>query len=338
MANVSMWGKALRTIPRVTKEEWKQLDVISRWLIASRAAVFIMTVIAACVGGLLAYYTGSFNWLNFVMCIIGLTFAHATNNLINDYIDYKKGIDHGNYYRSLYGPQPLEHGLMSKKQLLGYIVVTFTIALASGIYLVIQTGTPTLVFLLAGVFFVIFYTWPLKYIGLGEPSVMLVWGPLMVGGTFYATTGNPVNWDIALIGLVYAIGPTTVLFGKHTDKIIDDKKKGVHTLPVILGEKYARYTTIGLWILQYIFVALLVIYKQYGISFLLVLLAMPKLFWASKIFAKPRPKEAPANLPPNTWPLYLSSHAFVYNRNFSMLFLLGLVADIVMKSFGISIL
>lgn len=41
--DIAMWGKALQIIPRLSKEEWDRLDVISRWLIATRAAVLIMT-------------------------------------------------------------------------------------------------------------------------------------------------------------------------------------------------------------------------------------------------------------------------------------------------------
>lgn len=36
-----------------------------------------------------------------------------------------------------------------------------------------------------GAFFLLFYTWPLKYYGLGEVSVFIVWGVLMVGGGTY---------------------------------------------------------------------------------------------------------------------------------------------------------
>ena len=58
---VKMWIKALRVIPQINKEEWNHLDVFSRWLIASRGAVFVMTAIAACIGGLLAYRFGNFS-------------------------------------------------------------------------------------------------------------------------------------------------------------------------------------------------------------------------------------------------------------------------------------
>ena len=57
--NVSMWGKALRVIPRVSKDEWIGLDVISRWLIATRSAVLIMTFISAAIAGILAFRDGN---------------------------------------------------------------------------------------------------------------------------------------------------------------------------------------------------------------------------------------------------------------------------------------
>jgi 1,4-dihydroxy-2-naphthoate octaprenyltransferase len=105
--NVSMWRKALRVIPRLSKEEWDVLDVISKWLISTRAAVFIMTEIAAGIGGILAYRNETFYWPYFLAAMIGLVFAHASNNLLNNYIDYKRGLDKDNYYRAQYGPQPL---------------------------------------------------------------------------------------------------------------------------------------------------------------------------------------------------------------------------------------
>ena len=44
--NLAMWRKALQGIPRVSKDEWLGLDVISKWLIASRAGVLIITFIS----------------------------------------------------------------------------------------------------------------------------------------------------------------------------------------------------------------------------------------------------------------------------------------------------
>jgi 1,4-dihydroxy-2-naphthoate octaprenyltransferase len=333
MVRISMWGKALRIIPRVSKEEWDELDVVSRWLIITRSAVFVMTALSAAIGGMLAYRDGAFDWALFAACLVGLVFAHATNNMLNDVTDHRRGIDKGNYYRSQYGPQPLEHGLMTIRQLFVYIVVTGLVALAAGVYLTVETGWITLALMGAGALFVLFYTWPLKYIGLGEPSVVLVWGPLMVGGTYFVVTQGRWDWGVVVVSLAYALGPTTVLFGKHTDKLAQDREKRVRTLPVLLGEAAARYATIGLWVLQYLLLAALIATGELRWPMAITALAIPSLLSSAKVFAKPRPTSEPEGLPPNVWPLYLSAVAFVYNRRFGGLFLLGLIGDVVVARF-----
>jgi 1,4-dihydroxy-2-naphthoate octaprenyltransferase len=335
VVNVAMWGKALKIIPRISREEWDALDVVSRWLIITRAAVFVMTAMSCGVGGLLAWRDGLFSWPHFAACLVGLVFAHATNNLLNDLTDHRRGIDAGNYYRSQYGPQPLEHGLLTQRQLWAYIVVSGLVALACGGYLVATTGLVTLALLGAGAFFVLFYTWPLKYIGLGEPSVILVWGPLMVGGTYFVVTHGVWSWDVVWVSLAYAAGPTTVLFGKHTDKLEQDREKRVRTLPVLLGERVARYATIGLWVSQYVILGLLIAFGRLTPALALVVLATPKLLFAARIFARPRPTAPPPELPPNVWPLYLSAVAFYYNRIFGALFLAGLLGEIVLVKTGL---
>jgi 1,4-dihydroxy-2-naphthoate octaprenyltransferase len=78
MLNVAMWGRALSVIPRISKEEWAELDIVSRWLIATRSAVLVMTAISAVIAGLLAFRDGAFDPLLFGLCMVGLTFAHAS--------------------------------------------------------------------------------------------------------------------------------------------------------------------------------------------------------------------------------------------------------------------
>ena len=56
--NFAMWGQALRIIPRLSKPEWDRLDVVSKWLIATRAAVLIMTFISAAIAGIFAFRDG----------------------------------------------------------------------------------------------------------------------------------------------------------------------------------------------------------------------------------------------------------------------------------------
>jgi 1,4-dihydroxy-2-naphthoate octaprenyltransferase len=330
--NVAMWGKALWAMPTVSKEEWARLDLIARWLVATRAAVFLMTAVSAGVGGMLALRDGNFHTARFIVCLVGLVFAHATNNLINDLTDSFTGVDKDNYFRTQYGPQPLEAGLLSLKEMWAYVAVTGAVALGCGAWLVWDNPLAMAV-MGAGAVFVLFYTWPLKHIGLGEPAVLAVWGPLMIGGTYLVITGI-WSWDVAWISVAYAIGPTTVLFGKHTDKLEPDREKGIRTLPVILGEPLSRWTTILLFVAQPLVVTALVATGLLGWPMLIIWLSGWTIVQAVRVFAKPRPTERPADFPAEAWPTYLAAHAFVANRRTGTLFLVGLVLELVMTRAG----
>lgn len=331
--NFAMWLKALRVIPRIGKEEWMRLDVISKWLISTRAAVLIMTFISAAIAGLLAAQAGMFHLGRWALLVVGLIFAHATNNLLNDLTDYTRGVDRDNYFRTQYGPQPLEQGLMTRRELLTYAAVTGLIAVAAGLGLVVQSGWLGFALLGAGAFFVLFYTWPLKYIGLGELTVLLVWGPLMIAGGYFVITGQ-WDWNVVIASLPYGLGPTTVIFGKHIDKLPEDQRKRIFTLPVILGEKAARFGAIAMMALMYLSVIYLVIVGFFSPVMLVVLLAIPTLLKVLPIFRQPKPESPPASAPEGIrsgWPLWFVSFAFYHNRAFGMWFLLGLIAELVLR-------
>ncbi|MEP5568647.1 MAG: prenyltransferase [Halioglobus sp.] len=326
MIDVKMWGRALAQMPKLSQSEWQALDPVAKWLIACRASVLFMTFTAAALGGLMAWRAGVFQWDLWLATVLGLMFAHATNNLLNDYTDSRRGIDKDNYYRNQYGVHVLEDGLMSEGQFWRYVGVTAGVALLLGSWLIYQRSGLTLDLMLAGAFFVLFYTWPLKYYGLGEPAVLLVWGPLMVGGSYYVLAGS-WSWDVTWLSLVFALGPTTVLFGKHTDKLEADKAKGVNTLPVLLGERLARHSVVAMVACQYLLSAGLVIMGSFGWPLLVVLASLPGAKQLMTTYGQPKPAEPPANYPEGVWPLWFSAYAFRHTRRFTSLFLLGVIAD-----------
>jgi len=330
LLNVAMWGRALTVMPRITKEDWDGLDIVSRWLIATRSAVLIMTFMSAAFAGLLALKAGRFDGILFGLVTLGLCLAHATNNLVNDLTDYWKGVDEGNSFRTQYGPQTVQDGFLSPKQLILYSIVTGGAALGVGAYLVALQGPVVLMLLGAGAFFVLFYTFPLKHIGLGEPAVLVVWGPLMVGGSYYVITGEWSHY-VAVASLVYALGPTAVLFGKHIDKLEVDKAKKIRTLPVLLGEAASRYTVLAMLIAQFLVLIYLVVAGYFTPAVLVTLAAAPSLRRVFKVYREPRPREEPPDLPKGVWPLWFVAVAFWYNRRFGMFFLLGLVGEILVS-------
>ncbi len=333
--NTAMWKKALTVIPNVTKEEWDKLDVISKWLISTRAAVLLMTFLSAVLAGLLAWHDGfKVNLFAWVILALGLVLAHASNNIFNDYTDYTRGVDKDNYYRTMYGPQPIADGLMTRRQHLTYFAVTAFLAFLCGVYLVFFRGNDPTVWILLGLgaFFVLFYTWPLKYIAMGEVSVFIVWGPLMIGGGYYVLTGV-WNWTVILASLPYVLGVTTVIFGKHIDKVLVDKAKKIFTLPVIIGEKIARYSVLAMMVLPYFVVVALIITRYFTPVLLLVFLAVPTFLKLYPQFLKPRPETRPEGFPEGEggWPLYFAPQGFLNNRAFGMWFMLGLVLDLIIR-------
>jgi len=332
--NFAMWKKALTVIPNVSKEEWDKLDIISKWLISTRAAVLVMTFLSAVLAGLFAWHDGfRVNLFSWFILALGLILAHASNNIFNDYTDYTRGVDKDNYYRTMYGPQPVADGLLTKPQHLTYFAITSLLALACGIYLVVISGGGLTWLLLAlGAFFVLFYTWPLKYIAMGEIAVLIVWGPLMVGGGYYVLT-RAWSWNVIWASLPYVLGVTTVIFGKHIDKLLIDKAKKIFTLPVLIGEKAARYVVLAMMALPYLLVVVLIITHYFTPVLLLVLVAVSTFLKMVPQFLKPKPETRPESFPDGQggWPLYFAPQAFVNNRAFGTWFMLGMILDVIIR-------
>ena len=308
-------------------------DAISKWLVITRAAVFSMTATSGLIGALLAVgaarLTGavSIDWLLLVLAVVGLVIAHAGNNMINDYFDLEGGVDTDDYVRALYAPHPILSGWVTKRQLAAAILIVNAIDLASMLFLTAARGPLVIAFALAGLFISVFYVAPpirLKHIGLGEPGVFLVWGPLMVVGTFFVATGQIPGWTW-IASLPYAILVTSVLFGKHIDKIAADTKKGVRTLPVILGERRARDVARVLMIAFYPIVLAAVVVGWIGPWVALVVLGIPRLREVLATFAAPRPESPPHSYV--GWPLWFVGAAFIHTRRAGGLLVLGLLLN-----------
>ena len=313
----------------------RPLDTVGKWLVITRAAVFPMTIWSGLIGGLLAVEANRVaggppvDWGLFLVAVIGLVLAHAANNMINDYFDTTGGVDTEGYVRALYAPHPILSGWVTKRQLGIAILAVNLIGAAIMLFLAAQRGPLVIVFALAGLFVSVFYVAPpirLKHHGLGEPGVFLVWGPLMVGGTYLAATGT-VDWWVLLASVPYALLVTSVLFGKHIDKIEADGKLGVRTLPVILGEARARLVGQWLMIAFYPLTLLLVLVGWVGPWVLLVALALPRLRGVLRVFGAPKPAAPPEGYPPRGWPLWFVAFAFVHVRRAGGLLTLGLILN-----------
>ncbi|MCV6980068.1 prenyltransferase [Mycolicibacterium pulveris] len=327
-SRLSSWMYALRTI---NPPPDGRIDFVTRWLVVTRAAVLPMTLFAGLVAALLAVGEPGLDWRWLNLAIVGIVLAHIANNLMNDLYDTSTGLDEASYPRALYAPHPVLSGLVSKRTLVAAILAVNLADLAILVVLTWARGWPVLAFGLAGFVLSVAYTAPplrLKKRGLGEPDVLIVWGPLMVCGTYYSAVGS-VGWDIVLASIPYGLLCTTVLMGKHIDKIPYDEPRGIRTLPVILGAARARTATLVMLVGFYVLVGAAVAVGAMPWPALLVVLALPRLVKLWPYFRRPPPEEPPPNFP--VWPLWYAALAWVHVRLAGALLVLGLAIGAVLR-------
>jgi 1,4-dihydroxy-2-naphthoate polyprenyltransferase len=324
-ARLAAWRYAFLT---TNPPEQGVVDGVTRWLVVTRAGVLPMTLTSGLIAVLLAAIAPAdvaVDWLNVTLAVVGIVLAHLANNLMNDLADTQVGNDTIDYPRALYAPHPILSGLVTKKQLLAGIAICQVLDLAIMLVLIQRQDWWIAAFALGGLFLSWAYTAPplrLKKVGLGELDVLITWGPLMVGGVYYAGTGT-LPWQVLAAATVYALLPTTVLMGKHIDKLPYDAPAGTKTFPVLIGERAALWLTQAMMVVYYLGVITLVVVRALPVPALLTLLAVPLLVKTLRKFAEPKPTEPPADNP--VWPLWYAPLAFLHTRRAGGLLITGLL-------------
>ena len=252
---------------------------LSTWFIATRPWSLSMTFVATCLAGIMAYSFGAFDPFLFTLTMIGLIIAHTASNMTNDWYDVKNGVDE-NAPTAEYRPHPLLFGQVDKDTYKAVIFAQFAVGFAIAGYLTWLQGLPVMVFSVLGVLFGVFYTAgpiKLKYRTLGEVSVFLAFGPLMVGGAFYAITGQ-FSWDPILastpIGLLIAL----VLLANNLRDRSFDANVGISTVATGTSEDQGMAYYKSLTASAYLSVIALVVLRIFSpfalITFLSIKTAM----------------------------------------------------------------
>ncbi len=323
---LARWRYVLRT----TNPPEGRVDVVSKWLVLTRAAVLPMTVTAGAIAGLLAVRDPHFEWGWYLLALLGIVLAHTANNLMNDLFDLEVGLDSEEYPRGLYAPHPVLSGMISRKGLAAASLFVNVLDLVILVVLTAVRGWPVVAFAVSGFLLSAAYTAPplrLKKRGLGEPDVLVVWGPLMVGGTYYSAVGD-LPWQVIAASLPYGLLCTAVLMGKHVDKLPWDEAEGIRTLPVILGEVRARRVTQGLMAAFYVTVAAGVIAGALPWPALLAVAGLPAARQAWRALSAPKPDAPPDDFP--IWPLWFAAFAFLHTRRAGALLVAGLIVAAVL--------
>ena len=255
----------------------KAMNIYRNWFLASRPWSFTMTAISVSVGSTLAAIDGDFSWILYLMTLLGTVLLHAATNLINDYYDVKNGVDTQEVSTAQYRPHPLVEGKLKAEHVRRAAYVLYGLSAFIGLLLAASRGWALLWIGLIGAFASLTYTAPplkYKYSAMGEISVFLMWGPLMVAGSYFVQN-QTFNMNAFWVSLPFGVLVALVLLANNIRDITHDRDKGILTLAIVLGQRKGLILYVSLVILSYFGIALMSIIGPLDVWSLIVLLSIP---------------------------------------------------------------
>ena len=237
----------------------------------------------------------SFSLMNFILCTIGVLFAHLSTNMFNDYFDNIDGTDSGNYnyFQQLSGgSRAIELGLISISKTKSIAILLMFIAILFGTTTLFNSYTdniiPIAIITIIALFLGYFYTAPpIRLVarnGLGEISIFTVFGPLMVLGTGFAIFND--NFfassyfnDLLLLSFPIGLLTTNILLINEFPDYEGDLKTGKNHLVVTFGKKNSRY----IYLINLLFISLITFYSAITINPILLLPLLFILIYGYKI-------------------------------------------------------
>jgi len=245
------------------------------WFLATRPQFLIISVTQIFLGTSVAWYHGYFNLLYCLLALIGLILVHISVNTLNDYFDYKSGIDL-EVKRTPFsgGSGILSAGLLTSASVGRLGLVCFLLAIPIGIYFVILRGWLLVPILVAGALCVLLYTTHLTRWGLGEIACGLGLGTLPILGGCFVQSGT-YTWDVVIAAIPSGILLHNALLLNEFPDVEADEKAGKKTFPIVMGKRKASFLYSVLIIAMYVWIAAWSIAGFMPIFALLGLLTLP---------------------------------------------------------------
>lgn len=263
-------------------------DAIKLWITASRALYSTTIVLPCIVGGVVAWYEGSFNALIFALILVALFFANIGANFTNDYFDYLSGvdaIDAGRAYTSKRGSEVLLKTGLPSRVVLFSALISLAITSTIGMYLVVAVDWRILILGVIGVFIAFFYTAsPVKlgYRGFGEVACWIGCGPLAVIGTTFALTGR-FSPAAAVISIPVGLLVTAILYIGNVPDAEADAQVGKRTISVRFGRDKVKFLAPAFYVVIYASILLGVVFGSLPVWTLLALLTVPMAVQIAKL-------------------------------------------------------
>ena len=225
-------------------EEVKR-NSLRAWVLAARPKTLTGAITPVMIGAALAFANGTFNWLPALICFLFAGLMQIAANFINDLYDFKKGTDR----EDRLGPErACAQGWISPEAMKRGVILTVFLACLIGSVLLFYAGWELIV---VGVFCVLFaflYTtgpYPLSYNGWGDVLVIVFFGFVPVGGTYYV---QALSWTpgVTVASLICGLLIDTLLVVNNYRDREADARSGKRTVIVRFGEPFGRYLYLAL--------------------------------------------------------------------------------------------
>ena len=244
------------------------------WFLETRPQFLLLSVVLAFLGTCIAWYDGVFHPGYALLAFLGLLLTHISVNVLNDYFDYRSGIDLETKRTPFSGGSGiLPAALLKPRQVFWLGMGSFLLAIPIGVYFVIARGWPLLPLLLIAAVCILLYTplilkgrWPEWSPGIGL-------GALPVLGTYFVQTGN-YTIPAIIAAVPSGILVHNLLLLNEFPDVEADRKAGRKTLPITMGKKKASVVYSVLTVVVYLWIIGGVVTGQMPIFSLIALLTL----------------------------------------------------------------
>jgi 1,4-dihydroxy-2-naphthoate octaprenyltransferase len=218
---------------------------MKHWILAARPKTLFAAFAPVLIGVSMASQDMALEWFYVVVIFAGAFAVQIGTNFCNDYFDFKQGAD----TEDRQGPtRAVQAGLITPKAMLVATILMFVLAAIFCGILVARAGMPMVIIGVCSIICGIWYTagrYSLAYLGLADVFVLVFFGPVAVGGTYYVLTNGGWNEYVAVAGLGPGLIATALLAVNNLRDIDQDRAANKRTLAVRFGRVFARFEYIA---------------------------------------------------------------------------------------------
>jgi len=245
------------------------------WFLETRPQFLLLSVVLAFLGTCIAWYDGYFHLGYALLAFLGLLLCHTSVNVLNDYFDYRSGIDLEAKRTPFSGGSGiLPAALLKPKQVLWLGLVSLLVAVPIGVYFVIARGWQLLPLLVVGALCALLYTPVLTRLRWPELAPGVGLGALPVVGTYFVQTAA-YTLPAVVASIPSGILVHNLLLLNEFPDAEADRKAGRKTLPIVMGKSKAWVVYSVLTILVYLWIIGGVVVGKMPAFSLIALLTLP---------------------------------------------------------------